>query len=385
MKLVLASPGATNTFPWKQLLILTAGWRLSLFLIQFFSIRILGLPWSLSYIAWQTFGLWDGYWHIHIARYGYDVPGLTLRFPLYPLLIRLFAPVFFGSELAAALTISFIFFFLAILFFYRLALLELRSDQTTLRAILYLLLFPSAFFFVAAYGESLFLFLTVASFYFFRRERFFLASFLGGLASLTRLQGLLLFPSFILERLVRKRRWEWRNLYFFLIPLALVPWCWFLWRKFGDPFLFLADLSKWGEGPWQRARVVTSPLTALFSYLDEISHFIQAIGGGVTPQLLVQLKELLDFFFFLLFLILGILISRRLRLSYNLYYFLSLLMMLSVGTLKGAPRLVVVLFPGFFVLAKLIRKTWLIFLFLSLSTVGLVWFLLLFSLHFWVS
>src|SRR3989344_8922674 len=108
MKLRLAFPGKTHGFPWKQIFMLLLGWRLSLFLLQFGAIRALGIPWSVPTIAFESFGLWDGYWHTQIARYGYYTLGLTLRFPLYPLLIRLFAPIFWGSTLAAALTISFL-------------------------------------------------------------------------------------------------------------------------------------------------------------------------------------------------------------------------------------------------------------------------------------
>src|SRR3989344_8608366 len=166
MKLRLSSMCRITSHFWFRLLILLLGWRFSLFLIQLFTIRGLSIPWSVPAIAFQTFGLCDGYWHTYIARFGYDAPGLTLRFPLYPLLIRLFTPVFLGSELGAALSISFASFFLAMFFFYRLAVRELRSDALALRSILFLLFFPTAFFFAAAYGESLFLFLTVASFWF---------------------------------------------------------------------------------------------------------------------------------------------------------------------------------------------------------------------------
>ena len=370
---------------WFRLLILLLGWRFSLFLIQLFTIRGLSIPWSVPAIAFQTFGLWDGYWHTYIARFGYDTPGLTLRFPLYPLLIRLFAPVFLGSELAASQVLSLVFFFLAMLWLYRLGIGELRSRGLAWQVLLFLLVFPTSFFFAAAYGESMFLFLTVVSFWFFRRDRFIPAGLFGGLAALTRLQGLLLFPSFLIEIAIRKRQLIRQHLALFLIPLALLPWCWFLWDRFGDPLLFLRDLSKWGEGPWQRERALTSPLLVLGSYFSEIPVVFRAIAGGLTPLLLVQLKELSDLSFFLLFLFLTMVVFRRLRLSYGMYQFLSLVMMLSVGTLKGAPRFVLVLFPSFLILPGLLRRPWVALLVLSLSVVVLVWFLLLFSLHFWIA
>jgi len=105
----------------------------------------------------------------------------------------------------------------------------------------------------------------------------------------------------------------------------------------------------------------------------------------LTPLFLVRVKEVLDFLFFGLFLALGYWVARDLHLSYSIYYFLSLIMMTSVGTLKGAPRFVLVLFPGFMVLSKLLKNPKLFALFLWVSSVGLVGLLLYFSLGYWVA
>jgi Gpi18-like mannosyltransferase len=370
---------------WKQILTLVSGWSIWLFVLKYLAFRILGYPLSITYIAFQTLGLWDGYWHIQIARFGYYLSGLTLRFPLYPMLVRLFSSVFGGSELAAGLIISFLALFLAVLFVYRLALIELGSERLARRSILLLLLFPTAFFFVAVYGESLFLFLTVSSFYFFRKERLFSASILGGLAALTRPQGLLLFPSFVIARVIHKRQLDRRTAFFLLIPLAIIPWMLFLWQRFGDPLFFIKDLSKWGEGPWQRERVLTMPLGVLFSYVRDIPNVLETVKGGLSLLLFVKIKELSDFFFFILFLFLGGFVYRYLDISYILYYFSSLFLMLSVGTLKGAPRFVLVLFPAYLVLSKLIRKPWIFIFTLFISTIGLVGLLILFTFHLWVA
>jgi len=289
----------------------------------------------------------------------------------------LLAPILGGSQLAAALTISFLALFVALVLLRQLIRFEFRSYGPALKTITLLLLFPTAFFFVAAYQESLFLLLTIASFLSFRRDKLLHAGLFGGLAALTRPQGLLLFPSFLVARFVKKRKWE-----------KLVPWCYYLYIKFADPFLFLHDLSGWGEGPWQRARLLSFPITVVFSYVKEfflVGGQILTSGSELTPLFLVRVKEVSDFLFFGFFLALGYWVARDLNLSYSIYYFLSLIMMLAVGTLKGAPRFVLVLFPGFMVLSKLLKNPKLFALFLWVSSVGLVGLLLYFSLGYWVA
>jgi hypothetical protein len=76
---------------WKLLLAFLVGWRVWIFLIQLIAFRGLGWTTPVSHTLFYVWELWDGYWHTQIARFGYYALGLTLLFPLYPLLIRLLA------------------------------------------------------------------------------------------------------------------------------------------------------------------------------------------------------------------------------------------------------------------------------------------------------
>src|SRR5665213_2675995 len=62
------------------------------------------------------------------------------------------------------------------------------------RATFYVSIFPTA-----VYSESLFLFLTVASFYYVRERRWVLAGAFGFLAALTRSEGVLLAAPLFIE------------------------------------------------------------------------------------------------------------------------------------------------------------------------------------------
>src|SRR5258707_14025527 len=67
------------------------------------------------------------------------------------------------------------------------------------RTWLFLCIFPTAFFFFAAYNESLFLLLTASAFLAMRRQKWWLAGILGFLAALTRSAGLFLVIPFLWE------------------------------------------------------------------------------------------------------------------------------------------------------------------------------------------
>ena len=54
-----------------------------------------------------------------------------------------------------------------------------RSESEARRTILYLMMFPAAFFFFAPYSESLFLLFIVASFWGARRKKWAVAGFAG--------------------------------------------------------------------------------------------------------------------------------------------------------------------------------------------------------------
>src|SRR5258706_5842641 len=62
-----------------------------------------------------------------------------------------------------------------------------------------LLVFPTSFFFGSVYTESLFLFLSLLSFYFARKKWWILAGISGMLLSGTRIVGIAIFPVLLWE------------------------------------------------------------------------------------------------------------------------------------------------------------------------------------------
>jgi hypothetical protein len=139
--------------------------------------------------VWQRF---DTLWYLKVAQYGYSPnDGSTVYFPLYPLLIRLLGKILLDNYLIAALVISNLAYIAALYCLYKLTEKELGRSIAR-RSTVYLAIFPTAFFFLAAYTESLFLLLTLAALLCAHEKRWWLAGLLGFFASLTRLQGVVL-------------------------------------------------------------------------------------------------------------------------------------------------------------------------------------------------
>ncbi|MDI6811050.1 MAG: hypothetical protein QMD80_05165, partial [archaeon] len=64
------------------------------------------------------------------------------------------------------------------------------SHSTALKSVFYLSIFPTSYFLIAGYTESLFLFLTIGCFYYVRKGNWLPAGVMGMLASATRITGL---------------------------------------------------------------------------------------------------------------------------------------------------------------------------------------------------
>lgn len=140
----------------------------------------------------SPFQRYDAEHYLTIAArgYGFD-PSLVSFPPFFSILTGFLGRILFGQYLLASLLISNVCYFLSL---YLLYLLTARrwgewAAQNTCK---WLALFPTALFLLMPYTESLFLVLVFATFYFCEDERWWLGSFFGFLAGLTRLQGIVL-------------------------------------------------------------------------------------------------------------------------------------------------------------------------------------------------
>ncbi len=140
---------------------------------------------------WQRF---DSQHYLRIARQGYANEADSVFPPLYPLAARALGSLFGGgpvANLTAAIFISNLAYLGLLILLHRVTASELDNEAAT-RSLVYLALFPTSFFLLAPYTESLFILLALGTIWAGRNGRFLLAGSLGFLASLTRLTGWIL-------------------------------------------------------------------------------------------------------------------------------------------------------------------------------------------------
>lgn len=310
----------------------------------------------------QSWWRWDAVHYIEIAYYGYHYDrSNTAFFPLFPLLMHALGTLLGGSIAAdylAGLILTNICFYGALVLFYRLVQQDFDHDIAS-KALFYLAFAPYAICFFTAYTESLFLLLSLAVFSFLHRGNpldWWLAGLCGCLAALTRPTGIALLVPFlvlILQRfgirtLLASENWREKInaiLSIASIPMGLFIYMFYLWKSFGNPWLFSTEQKL----VW--SRFTTYPWIGSF----------YAIKALFMSGFLFQ-WNLTDLLFTLIPLGSLIIGWKRLPLHYSLF---SLLMMLSVlcypvlaqnpdytfTPLMSDPRYMLVAFPIFILFA----------------------------------
>ncbi|WP_267594530.1 mannosyltransferase family protein [Carbonactinospora thermoautotrophica] len=153
----------------------------------------------------QRWAQWDWEHYQHIAQYGYfnpDHPGrvpLEAFFPGFPLLVRA-VHVVVPDWVLAGLLVSFVAGAVAMVALRRLA--DLEAPGTGERAVLLLLLAPTAVFLAAGYTEALFLAFAIPAWLAARRGRWWLAGLLAGCSAVVRVSGLFLGCALVVEFLL---------------------------------------------------------------------------------------------------------------------------------------------------------------------------------------
>ena len=303
----------------------------------------------------QIWNYWDAPHYVDLAVLGYratdpgvqtiegykrafpgDLPLYIVFFPLFPWLVGAVNTVLHEPLVSAFIVSTVASLFVAPLL-YRLV----RADEGPIVALLaawFLLIFPTAYFLHIGYTESLFLALVLGSFLAARTDRWWLAGLLGGLAALTRVNGLVLIPALATDAWLawdadpeHRLRLEW-----LAIGLVAVGFAGYLALNqvvYGDAFAFLQiQREHWFKElapPWQG-------ISGVIQYITESRDPIDAIKYG---------------WFELAFIALGlvgtVVAALRFRPSWFVWMAGNWLLFTSTSFVLSVPRYSLTLFPLF--------------------------------------
>jgi hypothetical protein len=243
-----------------------------------------------------------------------------------------------GHPLAAAFLVSHLAAYGSMVLLYFLTASE-WDERVARRTVLYLAVFPTSFFLLAPYSESLFLLLALLCLWGARRGRWAVAGLAGAAASATRNVGVLLAVPLAVEAV---HQWlERRSVRRLLVSLA---WSAVVVAGVGAYLLYWRDLSGDALAPlhqqanWQREG--SFPLATVLGGTREAFRFVGEYPGGY---------HLVDWLIVVPALVAGLWVVVRSRALYGVYTWLSLLAPLSfifpLRPFMSVPRFLLPVFP----------------------------------------
>jgi len=335
----------TRTVPnWLNLNVI-ATVLISKLLVLIFASQVFQIIGEHSFSGSETFlGIWkrwDASLYLNIAQNGYTAIGddrfLIVFFPLYPALVAL-GDIVFRDYLLSAFLVAGIASIAAGLGLRELTRLDF-SERTAQLAVVFLFIFPTSYFLHIPYTESLFLALVIGSFVAARKRSWILAGVLGGLACLTRVNGLVLLPALAFEVYAEYRdtkQVDRRWLFLLLIPLGFSGYLFLNYYVTGDAFMFMTyqrehwyRYFRWPwEGIWETYKRMDNPKP------------VDAQMTGVQELLFVLVGAFATIFGW-----------RHLRNSYRVWMVVNWLLFVSTSFVLSVPRYTLSLFPIFILMA----------------------------------
>ncbi|MBY0495290.1 MAG: hypothetical protein K2Y23_13845 [Cyanobacteria bacterium] len=339
--------------------------RFGVLLVGFLAVILIGFPPEAAN-RWKIYsnelldlpGRWDTGWYLTIATEGYQyVPNAASNFqqniaffPAYPMSMRYLSVLFGRQTLWTGVGISIVSFYLALVYFLRLARELLEDEEQSVTAVMLLAAYPFAVFFSAAYTEGLFLLTLMGAVYHFHKNQLWRAALWGFACGLTRPNGSLL--SIVLALMAVAPMWDaikWR-------PILPPPPGWaaivrriaaagapgygmllysaFIWRLTGNPFRWTIQNVAWGRTYRSLDSLVSDRVgfiasNGLYSYAS--TQTIDAFYSLAVILALVAVRP----------------VYRRFGLPFAVFIVITILPPMSAGGLLSMGRVTSVLFPVF--------------------------------------
>lgn len=317
--------------------------------INFFGGKYINYITNPLFWGWANF---DGEHYLSIAMFGYKDLQLAF-FPMYPYAMNNLSRLI-GSSTASYLwsgmILSNIFFLGSLLLFWRIIKLD-YSEKIAKIAVILLLIFPTTFFFGSVYTESLFLFLSLLTYYLYRKDKYLFSGLVGILMTLTRLYGGFVIVMIIVDVLVRKISiLEIFKQKIYLIGLSasgLASYMAYCWYSKGDALAFYSLQTNVGE---HRSLGLIMLPQVFYRYLVKI---IPNLSWNYLPVVFTTLLELAVAILFLMILYFSF---KKIRWDYWVYILLGYVIPTLTGSFSSLPRYVIVLFPAFIFMAIKFEK-----------------------------
>ena len=304
-----------------------------------------------SWFRWlEIWNRWDAARHTRVEEIGYTASGEHLAditiFPLFPWLVR-GANQLGGNTQINAFIVSGLALVAVCYLLYKLAQMD-ESEVVARNSIWFLLIFPTAYFFHINYTESVFLAVTLASFYSARKGDWKLAGLFGVLSSMGRVNGLLLFPALVVEAFLeyrQTRRWNWNWLAILATPLGFGVYLLVNLNVTGNAFTFMEITRE------RFYKFLAWPWNGIINSIDRIWW-----DDNPSSIMMISIQELV---FAAIGLVAIIFCIRLFRWSYSVWMVGNWLLFISVGFIVSVPRYTLILFPIYFLVARLAqRQNW---------------------------
>lgn len=302
---------------------------------------------------------WDCEWYLTIINGGYDThirssPPIWKNqanwafFPLFPFIVKAVSVLIRVNPTTSGIFLNQLLLLGSMFIFYK--YLKIFMTEINSRFGVILLAFsPFNIYFASLYTESLFLFLSLSSFYLMRKEKYLFAAVVGAGMSATRMTGIILIFSFVINYL-RKYKLNYKIVIYIIIILSgLISYMMYLHFKINDWLAFITiSKSGWGRDGFH----------------------IQYLGS----QILWMVSNTHDSVFFIISIILSIFLIKEKYIEEGVFNLLAALPGVFSGMMYSEARYVGGLFTFYFALVLMSPKsityksgTLLIFLILDIS------------------
>jgi hypothetical protein len=318
----------------------------------------------------------DGFHYMYIAARNYGAFEQAF-FPLYPFSMGILSRFSGLDPLYSGLILSNLAFLASIYLTIKLFTV-IFNRRIAIWILMFLLLFPTSFFFTSVYTESFFLLFLICSLYFYRRGNFLFSFISGYFLGLTRLSGLFSPVNFFYPKAGIKK------MLLILGPiLGFLTYGFYLLRNTGNFFDFITVQTSFGAN--RSTSLVTLPqvyyryikifLSHPWSFTHYVALFEFCVFTIVFAVLLVQLYNLLK--------------NRKQKnfqflLDLNLFSILNIFIPTLTGTLSSIPRYALISL-SFFVFLGLVKQNPLKYILLAAFLALHIIFLSLFSRGYFIS